>query len=51
MKYYDTETYTVSFDFFAYENGIYTYYYGTGGSFDLPPSQVLGWAYPISYRK
>ena len=51
LKYYDIEFNTVSFDFFSYENGTYTYYYGTGGSFDLPHSQVLGWAYPINFAK
>ena len=41
----------ISFDFFAYEHGVYTYCNGDGSSFELPHSQVLGWSYPISYRK
>lgn len=51
VKYYDLEFDLIAFDFFAYENGVYTYFYGDGSSLELPPSQVLGWAYPANYRK
>lgn len=51
VKYHEPRFDDISFDFFSYENGVYTYFNGDGSSFELPPSQVLGWSYPISYRK
>lgn len=51
VKYHEPQFNDVSFDFFAYEHGVYTYYNSDGSSFDLPSSQVLGWSYPINYRK
>ncbi len=33
VKYHDLTFNLVSFDFFAYENGVYTYYYGDGSFF------------------
>lgn len=50
VKYYEPFD-DISFDLFAYENGIYTYYNSDGSSFELPHSQVLGWAYPVTYQQ
>ena len=51
VKYYEPVFNDISFDFFSYENGVYSYPRGDGSWFDLHIAQVLGWAYPISYRK
>lgn len=39
-----------AFDFFAYENGVYSHQVD-GAWFDLPKRHILGWAYPISEPK
>ena len=51
LKYYDPYLREVSFEYFAYENGVYSYPVGDGSWLDLSPARVLGWAYPISYQK
>lgn len=51
VKYREPHFEDISFDFFAYEKGVYTYYNPDGSSFELTNSHVLGWAYPINYRK
>ena len=48
LKFYDPVMDEVAFDFFSYENGIYSHPLGDGTWFDLAKNQILGWAYPIS---
>ena len=51
LKYYDPYFHEVSFEYFAYENGVYSYPLGDGNWLDLSPALILGWTYPISYCK
>ena len=51
LKYYDSHFCEVAFDYAAYEDGVYSCPLGDGNWIDLPPARILGWAYPISYRK
>lgn len=51
LKYYDPYFHEIVVDFFAYENGVYSYALGNGKWLDLPSALVLGWAYLISYCK
>lgn len=41
----------VAFDFFSYENGVYSHPNGDGTWLDFPRDRILGWAYPISDPK
>ena len=51
LKYYNSHFCEISFDYFAYEHGVYSHPLGDGSWLDLPPARILGWAYPIFYRK
>ena len=51
VKYRDPYFHEIAIDFFAYENGVYSYALGDGDWLDLPSALVLGWAYLISYQK
>ena len=51
LKYYDSHFREISFDYFAYEHGVYSHPLGDGNWIDLHPARILGWAYPISYCK
>ena len=51
LKYYDSHLCEIAFDYFTYENGVYSCPLGDGNWIDLPSARILGWAYPISYRK
>ena len=51
LKYYDRKFHEISFDFFAYEHGVYSHPLGDGEWLDIATERVLGWAYPISYCK
>ena len=51
LKYYDPYFHEISLEFFAYENGVYSYPLGDGNWLNLPPALVLGWAYPVSHSK
>lgn len=41
----------VAFDFFAYENGVYSHQTLGGAWVTYPHHLILGWAYPISIQK
>ena len=51
LKYYDPYFREVTFEYFAYENGVYSYPLGDGSWLDLPPALILGWTYPVSHSK
>ena len=51
LKSYDSHFHEITFDYCAYEHGVYSYPLGDGSWRDLHPARILGWAYPIFYRK
>ena len=51
LKYCDREFREISFDYFAYEHGVYSHPLGDGEWLDIAPERILGWAYPIFSRK
>ena len=51
VKYYDPCFHEISCEFFAYENGVYSYPVGDGTWLNLSPALILGWAYPIFYHR
>lgn len=40
----------IDMDLFDYEDGAFVYCPERRHGFRLPPGEILGWAYPISYR-
>lgn len=48
LKFYDPAMDEIAFDFFSYENGVYSHQIGDGTWLDFPKDRILGWAYPIS---
>lgn len=48
LKFYDPVMDEIAFDFFSYENGVYSHQIGDGTWLDFPKDRILGWAYPIS---
>ena len=51
LKYFDPYFREISFDYFAYEHGVYSHPLGDGEWLDIAPERILGWAYPIFSRK
>ena len=51
LKYCDRGFREISFDYFAYEHGVYSHPFGDGEWLDIAPERVLGCAYPIFYCK
>ena len=51
LKFYDPVMDEVAFDFFAYENGVYSHQTLGGAWVTYPHHLILGWAYPISIQK
>ena len=51
LKFYDPVMNEVAFDFFAYENGVYSHHTLDGEWITYPHHLILGWAYPISMPK
>ena len=47
LKFYDPVMDEIAFDFFSYENGVYSHQTGDGTWLDFPKERILGWAYPI----
>lgn len=48
LKFYDPVMDETAFDFFSYENGVYSHLSGDGTWLEFPKSRILGWAYPVS---
>ena len=51
VKFYDPFMDEIAFDFFAYENGVYSHHALDGAWVSYPKNLILGWAYPISMPK
>ena len=51
LKYCDSHFRETTFDYCAYEHGVYSCPLGDGEWHDLFTERVLGWAYPIFQRK